>query len=107
MNCHGDLSPGVHGRGEGQVGQSEDDAALDESDAVAVMILQSQPGFCPAAFRIQQLNPHEFRKEVSTEKGFQRIGSDHIVQVIPPCYVCSEGFEKHRMVMLKGVATAP
>jgi len=79
MDRHRNPSPGVDGRGKGQVGQSEDDTALNDPDSVAVMPLQPQLGPGPAVFCIQQLDPHVSGKAVFAEKGLQRIGNALIV----------------------------
>lgn len=87
MNRDGDLPPGMDGGGEGQIGKGEEGAALDEADAVAVVILQRQNGRSPAAFRMEKFNPHKLGKEVAAEEGLQPLGSDVFAQMSPPCFM--------------------
>ena len=74
-------SPGIDGRREGKIGQREDGAAVDEAQAVSVVIADRQAGPGSAFARLDQFNADEPGKEILPEKGFQRIRGNLFVQV--------------------------
>ena len=72
-------SPGMDGCREGKIGQREDGAAVDEAQAVSVVIADRQAGPGSAFARLDQFNADEPGKEILPEKGLYGLQGDFVV----------------------------